>query len=345
MQPDVGIVVIGRNEGERLVEALASCAGRAARLVYADSGSTDGSVARARAAGASVIELDRTVRHTAARGRNAGLALLRSLAPELEYVFFMDGDCALDPGFLPAARAALERDPGLAAVCGRRRERFPGRSRYNALVDVEWDTPLGEASAFGGDVLARIDALERVGGYDEALFAGEDPELGWRLRCAGWRILRIADEMTLHDVALSSFGAWWRRHARGGEAYLLGAAKHLRAGGAGRPEERARYNARACASIAFWGLALPVSALAAALPTHGLSLLSLAALELALCARVRRARRRAGSDPRSARAYAAFVTLGKLAEAQGLLRGLVGLARGDSRAARDYAAHRRRDAA
>ena len=51
----VDAVVIGRNEGARLLACLAALQGRVRRLVYVDSGSTDGSVAVATAAGAEVV--------------------------------------------------------------------------------------------------------------------------------------------------------------------------------------------------------------------------------------------------------------------------------------------------
>ena len=51
-------VVIGRNEGDRLVRCLTSLKGQAAPVVYVDSGSTDGSVERARDMGAEVVSLD-----------------------------------------------------------------------------------------------------------------------------------------------------------------------------------------------------------------------------------------------------------------------------------------------
>lgn len=40
----LGVVVIGRNEGERLKRCLASLLGNVDQIVYVDSGSTDGSV-------------------------------------------------------------------------------------------------------------------------------------------------------------------------------------------------------------------------------------------------------------------------------------------------------------
>ena len=76
-------------------------------------------------------------------------------------------------------------------VCGRRRERHPEKSVYNALCDLEWDTPIGEAAACGGNSLVRADAFEAVGGFDARLIAGEEPELCARLRQAGWKIWRL----------------------------------------------------------------------------------------------------------------------------------------------------------
>ena len=72
----VAAVVIGRNEGARLIACLDALAGKADPVIYVDSGSTDGSVAAARARGAQVVALDMTRPVTAARARNAGLAVL-----------------------------------------------------------------------------------------------------------------------------------------------------------------------------------------------------------------------------------------------------------------------------
>jgi len=321
--------VIGRNEGERLARCLASLVGTVARVVYADSGSSDGSVELARAHGAEVVELARGTPMNAARGRNAGFARLRELAPELAYVFFVDGDCRVEAGFLAEARAALAADAGLAAVAGRRRELEPEASLYNRVVDCEWNTPVGESDGFGGDVLVRAAALVAVGGYDEHMNQGEDPETAFRLRAAGWRIRRIACDMTRHDVALLTFAAWRRRHRRGGHAYAHGAWKHL-----GHPR---RYNQRAVLSILAWGAVLPLVALGAAPLTHGLSL-GLLALYLLQWSRIRAFRRRQGDDPRTASRYALLITYGKCEEALGVLSCLLSLARGGGARVIEYKA-------
>ena len=217
----VGAVVIGRNEGESLGRCLGSLAGLSP-VVYVDSGSTDGSVVLAREQGAVVVELDLALPFTAARARNAGLSRLRELEPGLAYVQFIDGDCELVNGWLEAALAKLRSDPGLAVVCGRRRERRPEASRYNRLCDIEWNTPIGEANACGGDALMRAEALQAVGGFAAGLIAGEEPDLCYRLRRRGHRIWRIDADMTLHDANITSLGQWWRRTLRSGHAYAAG---------------------------------------------------------------------------------------------------------------------------
>jgi glycosyltransferase involved in cell wall biosynthesis len=67
---DFAVVIIGRNEGDRLRRCLESVAGR--DIVYVDSGSTDDSIATAERAGAEIARLDPATGFTAARARNAG---------------------------------------------------------------------------------------------------------------------------------------------------------------------------------------------------------------------------------------------------------------------------------
>src|SRR4051794_959052 len=91
----VGIVVIGRNEGERLRRCLLSVIGTGRAVAYVDSGSSDGSVELAKRLGATVVELDMSRPFTAARARNAGFERLTQVAPDLAYVQFVDGDCEI----------------------------------------------------------------------------------------------------------------------------------------------------------------------------------------------------------------------------------------------------------
>lgn len=307
---DLGVVVIGRNEGDRLRVCLASAAAHCRRAVYVDSGSTDGSVALARGFGAEVVELDLRVPFTAARARNEGWRKLAALYPELRYVQFVDGDCELAAGWLATASQHLDRHPRLAAVCGRRRERHPDASVYNRLCDVEWDTPPGPALACGGDALMRIEALRAVGGFDDALIAGEEPELCFRLRARDWGIERLPVEMTMHDAAMRSWRQWWRRSYRAGHAYAQGAHLH-----GASPERYYRAEVR---SILAWGLGLPVAAAAAAV-WHPLAALLLLAYP-AQWWRLRRRYLATGCIPaRDCGPYALSCVAGKFANLAGVV--------------------------
>lgn len=270
----MGIVVIGRNEGERLRVCLQSVIGAVDTVVYVDSGSTDDSVALARSVGAVVIPLDMSVPFTAARARNAGFHALLSREPAVPFVQFVDGDCEVLPGWLEAGQAFLEQHATHAVVSGRLRERHPEQSVYNRLCDVEWDTPVGEAKACGGIALVRVAAFGAVNGFREDLIAGEEPELCVRLRAAGWKIWRLDHDMALHDAAMTHWRQWWRRSVRGGFAYAQGAWLH------GAPPERhwVRETVRALA----WGAGVPLLVLAAApfVGAWGLALLLVYPLQM-----------------------------------------------------------------
>jgi len=216
MTSKLGTVVIGRNEGERLRRCLESLKPSCERLVYIDSGSSDGSVALARSFGLEVIELDANRPFNAARARHEGFTHLLALYPEIEFVFFVDGDCEVADGWLDQALIVHKKYPDVAAVCGRRRELYPEASIYNRICDLEWNTPVGEVRSCGGDAVMRVQAYSQVGGFDPTVSAGEEPELCHRLRKAGWKILRIDAEMTMHDAAISRFKQWWKRELRTG---------------------------------------------------------------------------------------------------------------------------------
>jgi GT2 family glycosyltransferase len=308
---NVGVVAIGRNEGDRLRQCLQSVCGSVNAIVYVDSGSTDNSIELARSLGVEVVNLDLSIPFTAARARNAGLQQLLKLAPHLEFVQFVDGDCEVASGWLDQAIQKLETNPKFAVVCGRRRERFPDQTLYNRLCDIEWDTPVGEAKACGGDAMMRVEALQQVGGYNPTLIAGEEPELCVRLRQQGWKIWRIDAEMTRHDAQMTRLGQWWKRAQRAGHAFAEGAWLH------GQPPER--HWVKESRSIWLWGVAIPLLALSLAWPTAGWSLLLLLGYPL-LTYRVFQGVKTHCSTLETARLYAFFCVLGKFPQAIGQIQ-------------------------
>jgi hypothetical protein len=241
-------------------------------VVYVDSGSTDGSVELARSLGVHVVDLDLSIPFTAARARNEGFRCLMEVAPALDYVQFVDGDCEVVGGWLETAASFLDAHSEVAVVCGRRRERFPERSVYNLLCDIEWDTPIGEARACGGDAMMRVAAFQQARGYRDDLIAGEEPELCLRLRLTGWKVWRLRAEMTLHDAALLRFGQWWTRSVRGGHAFAQSAYLH------GHMPERP--GVRETASAVLWSAGVPLAVLLTSLAMGGVGLLLLAVYPL-----------------------------------------------------------------
>lgn len=302
------IVIIGRNEGARLIRCIESARSSGAPVVYVDSGSTDGSVSNAERLGAHVIELDMKVAFTAARARNAGWRAALELVPSCQFVQFVDGDCELRPGWLVHGLCFLEANPEAAVVCGRLRERHPEASIYNLMCDFEWQGEPGEIKACGGIAMMRVEALRQSGGFREGMIAGEEPELCLRLRTEGWKVWRTSDEMAWHDAAILKFSQWWRRAVRGGYAFAEGAHLH------GAPPER--HWVRETRRALLWGALGPVAVAAAAL-SLGWKGFALALIYPAQCLRLTL------TKPRHEHARwirALFLVLGKFPEAIGVLR-------------------------
>jgi GT2 family glycosyltransferase len=310
-------VVIGRNEGARLARSLRSVVGAAVPVVYVDSGSQDGSPAAAAALGVPVVALDPARPFTAARARNAGIDEVVRRAPGVELVQLVDGDSELLPGWLAAAAAVLARRPAVAAVAGRQREREPGRSPYQRLYQMEWDALHADPHAFGGLVMLRVRAHREVGGFDADLAAGEEADLALRLRDAGWEIVRLDADMAVHDAGMRTLGEWWRRAARTGEAWARLAARYHR--------HPARLGVRESASTWLWTGAVPLATVGATWAVGAPGLALLAAYPLLWLRIVRRARRR-GTPPGDAALYALACVGGKVPQALGQVRALIGRA-------------------
>ena len=213
----ISVVVIGRNEGERLRRCLQSVSGMVrenfqTETIYVDSGSVDGSVALAQEMGAKAIALQ-PERPTAALGRNAGWRAARG-----SIILFLDGDTILHPRFvvdsLPEFSVAE-----VAIVWGHRRELHPEQSLYNRILDLDWIYLPGLTPYCGGDALFRRSALEATGGFEETLIAGEEPELCRRISALGFTILHVDQPMTGHDLAITCWQQYWKRATRAGYAF------------------------------------------------------------------------------------------------------------------------------
>lgn len=303
-QPDFDAVLIGRNEGARLVIALKAAQNVARRVVYVDSGSSDGSADAARAMGAEVFELDPERPFTAARGRNEGFT---ALGPErAQFVQFLDGDCVVDPDWPTLALDFLNRTPKAGLVHGHIFEECPDMSVYNWMTDWEWKKPEGPDAKGIGCFMLRAEVFEATGGLRPTMIAAEDDEFFARIRKAGWQTWCIARPMCRHDIALRSFWPWFRRSIRAGHSFAELDALHP--GLALRPVLRA----------VFWGGVLPVLALAGLFVWPILGLV-VALLYLGQIARNAAQMKRLGLDMRRAALASLMLMLSKFANIYGII--------------------------
>ena len=312
---NLGVVAIGRNEGDRLVRCLESLKQHlppTVPIVYVDSGSTDSSIAEAQARNAQVVPLDMSIPFTGARARNEGFDYLTQQFPQVDYVQFIDGDCELIANWGKAAVTVLAENSQLAVVFGRLQERFPNASAYNRLAAMEWNVPVGESDACGGIALMRVAAVQAVGGFNAKMICGEEPELCIRLRQKGWKIWRIDQEMAIHDMDMHRFGQWWKRSVRGGWAVAEGAAMY------GKTAEQ--YMARENFSGWLWGAIIPIAALMLAIASHGITILLLLGSYLLLLIKIFYSQRQLEEDTDNAWIYAFFCTLSKIPQAVGQAR-------------------------
>jgi len=253
----VAIVIIGRNEGDRLKRCFESVfrtsmniIGTSKNIIYVDSGSTDNSVLLAQNMGITVVDLDMSSPFSAARGRNVGFNHLLEINSDIKYVQFIDGDCQLIDGYLQKAVKFLDSEQSYAVVCGRLREQNPDKSIYNRLCDIEWDGTVGDIESCGGIFMAKAKAYKDVGGMNPSIIAGEESDLCIRLRLRNWKIFRIDHDMAWHDAEMTKFSQWWKRSKRTGYSYALGASIH--------GKTRFHHFVRQRRSAMFWGLVIPL---------------------------------------------------------------------------------------
>jgi len=217
---NTAVVIIGRNEGDRLDKCIKSVLKSGAKyIIYVDSHSNDGSVALAKGLNVDVVELDNEKPLSAARARNEGVDSLMALSSSIDYIHFIDGDCELDVNWLPKAIVALNNLKDVAVVCGRLREKHREQTIFNKLSDIGWYIPPGEVESAGGIATIRASVFLNNKGFNDKLIAGEEPEFYLRLRQAGHKILSLKDNMATHDAAMTSYSEWWTRTVRTGFSY------------------------------------------------------------------------------------------------------------------------------
>lgn len=212
--PVLSVVIIGRNEGKRLVRCIeavrrAELPAGEIEMIYVDSGSEDGSLERVAGLGLKTLEAG-SDSPSPGLGRDIGW---RDSSAEM--ILFLDGDSALEPGFVARAWHLFE-DPKIAIVSGHVREYDPLGSIYNRALSLEWNSPEGPLEHCGGNCIVRRSALEAAGGFLRDAPGGEDAELCRQVRKRGWIVWFWPEVMVRHDMAMRNFRQYAQRGFRRG---------------------------------------------------------------------------------------------------------------------------------
>ena len=269
-----------------------------------------------------VLELDPSIPFSAGRARNEGFEKLVNEFSDIEFVQFVDGDCALKKGWLKEARDTLTGSDSIAAVIGHLQEVGNPSGVFGRLFSMEWHSGAGEVSdfgKFGGITMIKRSVLHELGGYNPSVIAGQDSELGVRMKLAGYIVFKIDAPMATHDAGIDTFRQWWKRSVRAGHA--IGQRAYLN----GNTPLRDCVHERR--STWFWGIGLPIIIALTSFPTNGLSLFALGGY-LVLGSRVFVRRVKSGQVVSDAFLYAAFIILSKFANGVGLIRFYINRFRG-----------------
>jgi glycosyltransferase involved in cell wall biosynthesis len=195
----VSIVIKALNEEKRIVAAVESAL-TAVRMVggevvLADSCSSDRTVALASAYPIRIVPRARADERCCGVGPQLGYQ-----HSEGEFVYILDGDMEMLPGFLPQALAFMQAHPDVGGVGGQVVEMNTSSLEYIARVE----RGLGHMQAgmvdrldMGG--LYRRAAVEQAGYFsDRNLHSYEEFDLAMRLHARGWKLWRLGIDSVRH---------------------------------------------------------------------------------------------------------------------------------------------------
>ena len=233
-RPDVSVVIVSwkvRDLLDRCLTTLSeSTKETALEVLVVDNQSGDGTLEMVREKHPQVSAIDAGGNLGFSSGNNLGFARVRG-----RFVLLLNPDTEVGPGAVDRLRAALEADPALGIVgpkvllpdgevqlaCARHfpnvwsqtlqilglTHRFPRNYFAGHFRMGYWDH-LDERdvdAVSGCCLLIRAELLKDLEGLDESFFMyGEDLDLCWRARRAGFRVRYVPDAEILHHSKQSS---------------------------------------------------------------------------------------------------------------------------------------------
>jgi glycosyltransferase involved in cell wall biosynthesis len=195
----VSVIIKALNEEKRIVaaveSALAAVQAVGGEVVLADSCSSDATVALASGYPIRIVQLAHTGERCCGVGPQLGYQHSGG-----EFVYILDGDMEMLPGFLPHALAFMEAHPEVAGVGGQVVEMNTSSLEYLARAERgQGHMQAGAVDRLDMGGLYRRSAIEKTGYFsDRNLHSYEEFDLAVRLRAKGWTLWRIATNSVQH---------------------------------------------------------------------------------------------------------------------------------------------------
>jgi succinoglycan biosynthesis protein ExoA len=198
----------------------------ALRVVLVDGGSTDATVERAHAASAGddrVTIIADGVRRNLPAALNVGLEACTG-----ELVAKVDAHGWPEPDFIRRGVEVLQASGDEVACAGGRPDQ-EGETAFGAALAVARTSRFGVGgSGYAGTAsservdtvqcgIYRRDALVKVGRFDAEMNFGEDDELNWRLRQAGYGLV-LDTSIRFHYITRPDWGSAYRQYRNYGES-------------------------------------------------------------------------------------------------------------------------------
>lgn len=200
-RPRLSVLIKALNEADKIERCLhavrAATAGFDTEVILVDSNSEDATVAKAlEFPEVTIVQFANAAERCCGAAVQLGYQYARG-----DWLYVLDGDMEMEPGFLERAFAAMQDDTSLVGVGGilrdRRIESSYDQRRHSAALKQQSVLLVDE---LGGGGLYRRSAVDQVGYLAHpGLKAYEEAELGLRLRSAGFRLARLPVTAVWHE--------------------------------------------------------------------------------------------------------------------------------------------------
>lgn len=210
----LSIVVPCKNEESDIIRCLDSIIKAISsidktEIIVVDCCSSDKTVEMAIKYPVNILQLRPDWPHSASAARYIGTTFASG-----EFIFFIDADVEVEPGFLVKALDVFSRCKNIAAVVGVVKEIYVKNDKIVGIRPAFYNRSRKsrKVSFPGGEILYRKSVLMEAGGFNPFLRAAEENELAQRIRKKNYSLISIPVPMAIHYTApLGEWGEFIRK--------------------------------------------------------------------------------------------------------------------------------------